>query len=74
LSTAGLTNGQAFEIRNAQNYFGTTLYSGTYNSSSPTVSLSMTSASATTVEQPIGYNLGRPTTLPTFGALVVVPR
>jgi len=74
LSTAGLTNGQAFEIRNAQNYFRTTLYSGTYNSSSPTVSLSMTSAAATTVEQPIGYNLGRPTTLPTFGALVVVPR
>ncbi len=52
LSTAGLTNGQPFVIRDAQNYFGTNYaYSNVFNVSLPTVSipLTLTNASPPTV-------------------------
>jgi hypothetical protein len=41
LSTAGLTDGQNFEIRDTRNYFGTPVFTGTYNSSNPVISLPM---------------------------------
>jgi hypothetical protein len=74
LSTSGLVNGQNYEIRNAQNYFGPPVLAGTYNSASPTVSLPMTSAASIAIAQPFGSDLSaRTTTLPEFGAFVIVP-
>ena len=74
LSTSGLVNGQNYEIRNAQNYFGTPVLAGTYNPASPTVSISMTSAASVAIAQPFGSDLAlRTTTLPEFGVFVVVP-
>jgi hypothetical protein len=73
LSTAGLTSGQSYEIRNAQNYLGAPVYSGIYNASSPTISLSMTSPQATAVASPVGMATPA-STLPEFGVFVVVPR
>jgi len=74
LSLTGLTNGQAYEIRNAQNYFGALVLTGTYSASSPVVNISMTSAAATAVATPIGQGSTPATTLPEFGVFVVVPR
>ena len=74
LSQTGLSNGQSYEIRNGLNYFGTPVLTGTYNASSPVVSVSMTSAAATAVATPIGHSYTPPTTLPDFGVFVVVPR
>ncbi len=70
LSSLGLTNGQAYEIRNVQHYF-TNPITGTYNSSNPTVLINMND---TEVTQPVGTDLPtRYTTMPEFGAFVVVP-
>jgi hypothetical protein len=74
LSLAGLANGQVYEIRNVQNYFGAPVLTGTYNSAAPAVSIPMTSAAATAVVSPIGHVFTPPTTLPEFGVFVVVPR
>lgn len=41
LSQTGLASGDAYEIRDVQNYFGTPVLTGTYSSSNPTVSLPM---------------------------------
>ncbi len=41
LSTSGLTNGQSYKIQDAQNFFGTPIYSGTYNSSSPVITITL---------------------------------
>jgi hypothetical protein len=68
LTQAGLTNGQTYEIRDAENYFGPLVRTGTYNSTSPTVSIPMTGL---TVAQPVG--LPAPThTAPEFGTFVVI--
>jgi len=74
LSQAGLANGQLYEIRNVQNYFGAPVLTGTYSTSSPAVSIPMTSAAATAVVSPIGHIFTPATTLPEFGVFVVVPR
>jgi hypothetical protein len=74
LSQAGLTDGQRFEIRNALNYFGPAVLTGTYSASNPVVSLPMTSAAATAVATPINHSYTPPTTLPEFGVFVVVPK
>ena len=74
LSTSGLVNGQNYEIRNAQNYFGPPVLAGTYNSASPVVSIPMTSAASLAIAQPFGIDLApRTTTLPEFGVFVIVP-
>ena len=44
LSTAGLTNGQQYQIKDAQNFFGPSIYSGTYSSSSPTITITLPGA------------------------------
>jgi hypothetical protein len=72
LSASGLANGQAFEIRNVQNYFGVPVLTGIYNSRSPVVSLRMTD---TAVTPPVGFDAYPiPSTLPEFGAFVLLPR
>jgi hypothetical protein len=72
LSSAGLTNGQGYTIKNAFNYFGASVYSGTYNSASPTINLPLTGASQS-VAMPIGHGYTPSTTCPQFCAMVVVP-
>jgi hypothetical protein len=68
LTQAGLTNGQTYEIRDAENYFGPLVRTGTYNSTSPTVSIPMTGL---TVAQPMGLPK-RSHTAPEFGIFVVI--
>jgi hypothetical protein len=70
LQNSGLTNGQAYEIRDTQNFLGTPILTGVYNSTNPVITLPMTS---TTIIAPFGD------TAPThtdkeFGAFVVLPR
>lgn len=72
LGTSGLTNGQTYVIRNAFNYFGPTVLTGTYNASSPTISMPLNGA-ATLVAFPVGHGYTPPTTCPQFCAFVVVP-
>ena len=68
LSEAGLASGDRYEIRDAQNYFGSPIVSGTY--AGGTVKIPLTHA---TVAQPIG---GAPSparhTLPDLGTFVVI--
>ena len=69
LVSAGLTIGQAFEIRDAQNYFGSPVYAGVY--SGAPVSLPMMGLTAAA---PIGLVPVPPRhTAPRFAAFVVVP-
>ena len=72
LSRSGLENGQQYTIRNAQNYFGTPVATGTYNSASPLVSVSLTGA-ASSVAAPIGHGYTPETTCPNFCPMVIVP-
>ena len=72
LSTSGLTNGQSYTIKNAFNYFGPNVATGTYNSSNPTISLPLTGAAAS-VATPVGATYTPTTTVPQFGAFIVVP-
>jgi len=74
LSQVGLSNGQSYEIRNALNYFGAPVFTGTYSATNPLVSIAMTSAAATAVTTPINHSYTPTTTLPEFGVFVVVPR
>jgi hypothetical protein len=71
LRGAGLSEGQAFEIRNCQNLFGAPVATGTYRAAAPTVSLPMSDPQVTA---PIGFSAYPiPTTLPEFGAFIVLP-
>ena len=72
LSASGLVNGQPYTIRNAQNYFGAPVATGTYNSASPTVVVSLVGA-AQSVATPLGYDYTPATTCPQFCPMVVVP-
>lgn len=73
LSTTGLTNGKAYTIKNAFNWYGPDVAAGIYNSSSPTISVPLSTAAAT-VATPIGHNRTPATTAPKFVLLVVLPR
>lgn len=72
LSSTGLVNGQSYTIRNAQNFNGPAVVTGTFNSASPTVSVSLTGAAAT-VATPLGYSFTPATTCPQFCPMVIVP-
>ncbi len=72
LSTTGLVNGQAYTIRNAFDYYDTAVATGTYNSASPTISVSLSGA-ITNVATPSGRVFTAATTVPDFAALVVLP-
>ncbi len=71
LSTAGLVNGQAYEVRDAQNFYGARVVSGTYSSSSPTVNIPMTGLVAAPSVGTIWTTVWH--TAPNFGAFVVLP-
>jgi hypothetical protein len=65
-----LVNGQAYEIRDAQNILGAPIFSGVYNSANTLIGLPMTSS---TIAAPFGG--AAPThTDKEFGAFVVLPR
>jgi hypothetical protein len=72
LSTCGLTNGQRYSIKNAFNWFGPNVVSGTYNSNSPMISVPLNGA-AVTVAEPIGHGYTPPTTCPKFCPMIIVP-
>jgi hypothetical protein len=70
LSAAGLPSGAAFEIRDAQDFFGAPVVSGTYTGSP--VSIPMTGLR---VVPPVGRIPIVPThTAPEFGAFILVPK
>jgi hypothetical protein len=73
LSTTGLVNGQGYVIKNAFNYSGSNVATGTYNSSSPTISVAVNSSAATSVAKPIGTSYNIPTTAPYFFSFIVIP-
>jgi len=72
LSSSGLLDGDPFEIRDVQSYFGAPVYTGTYSSGSPSVSVPVGSLS--TVEPPIGLGFTPAHTAPEFAVLVVKKR
>jgi hypothetical protein len=70
LSTSGLVSGDAFEIRDAQNYFGNPVATGTYTGAAVTVPMTGLSIAA-----PKGSGLVYPThTAPEFNAFVVLKK
>lgn len=73
LSQAGLSNGQAYAIKNAFNFNGSDVIAGTYNSASPTITLPLNGLAAS-VAAPIGSSFTPPTTAPNLAIFVVVPR
>lgn len=72
LATTGLVDGQAYEIRNAFDFFGTAVSTGTYDAGSTTISLPLNGA-ALNVATPVGESTEPATTLPQFGVFVVLP-
>lgn len=72
LATTGLTDNQAYTIKNAFDYFGTDVATGIYDANSTTISLPLNGA-ATNVATPTGLAYTSPTTAPNFAAFVVVP-
>jgi hypothetical protein len=80
LATAGLTDGTAYEIRDAQNFWGAPVLSGTYRAGNPVVSLPMSGTSAT-VSKIMGIAAPGLSLPPTpahtseeFGAFIIVPK
>ena len=72
LATTGLTDNQAYEIRNAFDFFGTAVASGTYDAGATTISLPLNGA-ALNVATPVGESTEPATTVPMFGVFVVLP-
>jgi hypothetical protein len=70
LSTTGLTEGSTFEIRDAQNFFGSPVFVGTYHVATPIVSLPL---NLTTVAIPVGLSTAPTHTSSEFNAFVVLP-
>ncbi len=69
ISALGLSNGDTYSIHNAQNYFGDTPLTGTYDGSS--ISIPMT-ATRWTRAMPIGYNnYSGSVSFPDFGAFIL---
>jgi hypothetical protein len=72
LSTVGLTDGQAYVIKNAFDLRGASVATGVYNAASPTVSVPINGA-ARNVAAPVGVGYTPATTLPDFGILMIEP-
>ena len=65
-----LTSGDSFEIRNAQDYFGTPIVSGTYAGGSITIPMA-----GLTVARPVGWTGAMiPSSAPAFGAFILIKR
>ena len=73
LSSLGLIPGQAFTIQNAQNYFGPAVYSGIYNSASPSITLPLTDTSLQVPNNFTPYSNSMVSTMPVFGVFIVIP-
>jgi hypothetical protein len=72
LSQTGLTNGQSYEIRTAQNITGSIVTAGIYDSANPVINISLTGAAAS-VATPIGNGSTPSSTCPEFCPMVVLP-
>lgn len=72
LATTGLTDGQSYEIRNAFDFFGDAVATGTYDAGSTTISLPLNGA-ALDVATPVGMAYTPATTVPLFGVFIVIP-
>lgn len=72
LATTGLVNGQAYTIKNAFDWNGGDVATGTYNASSTTVSVPL-NGEADDVSTPVGWGTTPATTCPQFCAMVVLP-
>jgi hypothetical protein len=72
LANSGLYDGQGYSIRNAFDYNGSAVVSGTYSAANPVIALPLNGASRN-VATPVGMNYTPATTLPSFGAFIVVP-
>jgi hypothetical protein len=72
LATTGLTDNQAYTIKNAFDFFGDDVATGVYDAGSTTISLPLNGA-ATDVAEPTGLGYTPATTVPLFGVFVVVP-
>lgn len=79
ISSLGLTNGQRFEVRDAQNYLGTPCLTTNYNAAQPTISLPLTLTNMTVLTSVGDIN---PATFPSnpdvhtsplFNVFVVLP-
>ncbi len=70
LSAIGLRSGQAFEVRDAQNFFGPPVYTGTYSGGAVSLNLNLSAVA------PIIGNrhLTNTHTEPKFNVFVVLPR
>jgi hypothetical protein len=76
LSRAGLSPGQEFEIRDAQNYFGAPILRGTYTSASVNLPLNLTTVTPIVgASDPVNAAMTKPShTSKEFNAFVVLPR
>lgn len=72
LALSGLVNGQGYTIRNAQNYYGPAVASGTFSSGNPNVVVPITGVAAG-VATPLGYSFTPAGTCPQFCPMIVVP-
>ena len=72
LATTGLTDNQAYTIKNAFDYFGDDVATGTYDAGSTTISLPLNGA-ALDVATPTGLGYTPTTTVPNFAAFIVIP-
>lgn len=72
LATTGLVDGQAYTIKNAFDYFGDDVATGVYDAGSTTISLPLNGA-ALDVATPTGMGSTPATTVPQFGAFIVIP-
>lgn len=73
LSTCGLVDGQEFAIQNAQDYFGTAALTGTYNASSPSVTLPVNSSALQVPDGFTPYSASMASTAPTFFVGILIP-
>lgn len=72
LATTGLNDNQEYEIRNAFDFFGDAVATGVYDAGATTISLPLNGA-ALDVATPIGMAYTPATTVPQFGAFIVIP-
>jgi hypothetical protein len=76
LSNIGLNQGQSFEVRDVQNYFGTPLLTTNYNAAHPTISIPLTMTNVTAVTGGVENNYYINPNIHTaslFNAFVVLP-
>jgi hypothetical protein len=76
ISSLGLTNGQRFEVRDAQNYLGTPVLTINYNAAQPVISLPLTMTNVTAVTGGVEHNYTFNPNVHTaslFNAFVVLP-